>query len=141
MEDFHDFVLDIRTDDRCLYCGRLWSDYLHLGERPEDEDGFDFDHEQDVSGYDHEAMMESRNILDLDPEDISFTIGAARCERCGAPATHLARTKDWSTAMYPVCVRCYIELDPISNHHPDCQCTRCTVGDLEFIRMFYPEEY
>ena len=73
-----------------------------------------------------------------DPEDLDLP---PACVQCGGPGYYLARTKSYSTAMQRVCVRCYIDLDPISGHHPDCQCDRCYYGDDAYLARFHPGEY
>lgn len=34
-----------------------------------------------------------------------------------------------------------MESDPINQHHPDCQCTRCNIGDDAYLWLYHPEDY
>lgn len=35
----------------------------------------------------------------------------------------------------------HLEGDPITGHHPDCQCFRCFYGDDKFVWLFSPGEF
>lgn len=38
-------------------------------------------------------------------------------------------------------IRSRMSGDPIAAHHPDCNCGRCVLGDVAWLRLYHPEDY
>lgn len=64
----------------------------------------------------------------FDPEDLDWDLNHGTCFIC--------RDKIMDED-----IRDMMAKDPIDQHGPYCQCTRCQIGDDAFIWLHHPEEY